>query len=204
MLVTLLAAVTGVVTPTAARFDCGRTVVVARFSNDRAVLRVGDRDYRLAQVQATTGARYYGRVDRKRDVDFATNGTGATLRIGRKAYPACLLADPPLGALARPVAAYRALGTEPFWNLTITGQQVRYEEPGAPPLTLALPPVRATFNGRRYEGQDILIDITRQPCSDGMSDRRYPERVTLTVRGRTLNGCGADAATWATIAGQAG
>lgn len=204
MLVTLLATVTGVVTPTAARFDCGRTGVVARFSNDRAVLRIGDRDYRLAQVAAATGARYYGRIERKRDVDFAVNGAGATLRIGRKIYPACLLADPPLGALAQPIVSYRALGTEPFWNLSVTGQQVRYEEPGVAPLTLALPPVRTTSNGRRYEGRDILIDITRQPCSDGMSDRSYPERVMLTVRGRTLNGCGADAAAWAKITGQAG
>lgn len=204
MLITLLATVTGVVTPTAARFDCGRTVVVARFSNDRAVLRVGDRDYRLAQVAAATGARYYGRADRKRDLDFAVNGSGASLRIGRKVYSACLLADPPLGALARPTVSYRAMGTEPFWNLTVTGQQVRFEEPGAAPLTLALPPVLTTINGRRYEGRDILIDITRQPCSDGMSDRTYPERVMLTVQGRTLNGCGADAAAWSRITGQAG
>jgi heat shock protein HslJ len=36
------------------------------------------------------------------------------------------------------------------------------------------------------------VDITHVECSDGMSDRTYHDTVTVTLRGRTLRGCGGD------------
>ena len=52
-------------------------------------------------------------------------------------------------------------------------------------------PARASTDGR-YVTPRITIDITRAECSDGMSDRRYPERVMVTVGRKTVRGCGGD------------
>lgn len=96
----VLAAVAGVVTPTAARFECGKTIVVARFTNGRATLNFEGREYRLGQVQTIEGARYAGAI-RRGQVEFWTRGEGATLRVGRKLYPTCVLADLPAGNPSR-------------------------------------------------------------------------------------------------------
>lgn len=86
--------------------------------------------------------------------------------------------------------AWFALGTEPFWSLEITDTRITYHDAERRRVAEANPGARPSFNGRRYVGQRITVDITMQPCSDGMSDRRYAETVRLTVDGRTLNGCG--------------
>lgn len=83
-------------------------------------------------------------------------------------------------------APYRALGTEPFWALTIAGRTLRLEEPGRTPRRV---------RGRRvagggYAGRGVRVTIRRGPCSDGMSDRTYRDQVTLRWRGRVLRGCG--------------
>jgi len=103
--------------------------------------------------------------------------------------PALLLAAP---ALASPGdAPYRAAGTEPGWMLTIDHGLIRYVgDYGRTRVTTAAPEARPSFNGRRFVTPRITIDITRGECSDGMSDRTYPERVMVTVGRRTVRGCG--------------
>ena len=86
--------------------------------------------------------------------------------------------------------AYRALGTEPFWSVTIADGQMRYETPDSRHLIVPAPEPRPTFNGHRYETARLVVDVTHQPCSDGMSDRRYADTVRVTADGRDLNGCG--------------
>lgn len=85
--------------------------------------------------------------------------------------------------------SYRALGTEPFWSVTIAEGRMIYDSPDGG-FTVPAPAVRETGDGRRYETRRITLDIWAAECSDGMSDRRYPETVRATVDGRTLNGCG--------------
>ena len=88
---------------------------------------------------------------------------------------------------------YRAIGTEPFWDLTIgrdmqftdRGNNVRVAEP--------TPPVRTGFAGETYAGRRLFVNIVHSRCSDGMSDRTYPDTVNVTVDGRAYRGCGADA-----------
>ena len=38
------------------------------------------------------------------------------------------------------------------------------------------------------------MNIVHAACSDGMSDRSYPDTVNVTVDGRPYRGCGANAA----------
>jgi heat shock protein HslJ len=50
--------------------------------------------------------------------------------------------------------------------------------------------ISRSFNGRRYVTRRLTVDITRQQCNDGMSDRIYADTVRVTVDGRSLQGCG--------------
>jgi heat shock protein HslJ len=85
---------------------------------------------------------------------------------------------------------YKAVGTEPFWALTIEGRTMRLEEPGRRPTVVARPVARPSFNGERYVTRTMTVDVTHARCSDGMSDRTYRDTVTVQVGRRTLKGCG--------------
>lgn len=91
-----------------------------------------------------------------------------------------------------PVAdAYFALGTEPGWALEITRDRINYTgDYGATKIMIANPGARPGFNGERYVTDRLVIDVTHGLCSDGMSDRRYADAVTVTADGKTVKGCG--------------
>jgi len=92
-----------------------------------------------------------------------------------------------------PAATYRALGTEPFWSLTLDGRQMVFTEANAPGVTIAEPLPRAIhgFAGDIYQGRRINLNIVHgQRCSDGMSDRVYQDRVQVRVDDRSFEGCG--------------
>jgi hypothetical protein len=44
--------------------------------------------------------------------------------------------------------------------------------------------------GEIYQTPRINVNIVHGTCSDGMSDRVYPDKVQATVDGRRFNGCG--------------
>ncbi len=88
---------------------------------------------------------------------------------------------------------YRAIGTEPFWDLTI-GQRLTFTDRGNNvSVSEVTPPVRNGIAGEMYEGRRLRVNIVHSRCSDGMSDRSYPDTVQVTVDGRRYNGCGAAA-----------
>ncbi|MGH6658585.1 MAG: COG3650 family protein [Sphingomicrobium sp.] len=97
----------------------------------------------------------------------------------------CMTAPPP------PAAPYRALGTEPFWNVLIDPVNITFIEPDAAPINQRTPTPINGFAGPIYQTPRINVNIVRnQQCSDGMSDRVYPDRVQVTVDGRQFSGCG--------------
>lgn len=85
---------------------------------------------------------------------------------------------------------YRALGTEPFWSVTIGVRRMVLTRLGERTVSVRTPAARPTFNGRRYVTRRITVDVTRTPCNDGMSDRRFPDTVTVHFDRKTLRGCG--------------
>ncbi|MEO7654181.1 MAG: hypothetical protein ABIS23_00670 [Sphingomicrobium sp.] len=92
---------------------------------------------------------------------------------------------------APPAPPYRALGTEPFWNLLIDPVNITFIQPDAAPVIQRTPTPINGFAGPIYQTQRIGVNIVRnQQCSDGMSDRVYPDRVQVTVDGRRFEGCG--------------
>ena len=116
---------------------------------------------------------------------------------------ACMTYPPPPPITPGPPGGvYRAVGTEPFWDLTIDpqrmiftdrGNNVRVEQP--------TPRVIVGFAGEIYQTPRIGVNIVHQPCSDGMSERSYRDRVELTVDGRRFNGCGGEAIAPSGLAG---
>ena len=97
---------------------------------------------------------------------------------------ACATPPPP------PPAPYHAVGTEPFWNLLIDERNLTFIQPDAQPITQPTPKVINGFAGEIYNTPRIHVNIVHVACSDGMSDRAYPDKVQVTVDGRQFNGCG--------------
>ena len=95
-------------------------------------------------------------------------------------------------ALAQPTGTYRALGTEPFWSLTITRQRMTFEDSEGQRVSVPTPePAYPRYIGRNYFSQRLRVNIrTTHNCSDGMSDRAYADEVEVVVDGRRLEGCG--------------
>lgn len=99
-------------------------------------------------------------------------------------------AEPP-SASAPPSDEYRAIGTEPFWAATVRNGQLSLERPSVE--TLRLPVVRSV--GRsviRYTGNGFSMSITHGPCSDGMSNAMWSDRVQIAFAEGTLKGCGGE------------
>jgi uncharacterized membrane protein len=84
---------------------------------------------------------------------------------------------------------YRALGTEPFWAVTVRGDRATLERPGRAPLPVI---VTLTQDRRamRYIGEGLTMTVTPGPCSDGMGDTLHADRVQIAFDEGTLKGCG--------------
>lgn len=93
------------------------------------------------------------------------------------------------------VAFYRALGTEPFWSLTIAGDQIEFQPMDGESLVASDVTARPSFNGWRYTSDTVSVDVTFAPCSDGMSDTVYKDTVTVLVGTTEFRGCGGGALT---------
>lgn len=95
---------------------------------------------------------------------------------------------------AIPPNRLRAVGTEPFWGARIDGRCVTYSHPENQSGTR----IWTRFTGSLengawtgfYDGQRFLLRTRPEAgCSDGMSDKRYPIAVSLTVAGEQRSGC---------------
>ena len=109
-----------------------------------------------------------------------------TILIASTALASCATVPPAVDP-----TAYHALGTEPGWSLTIDQRMMRFSGPsGVGPVAEATPRVIHGIAGEIYEGKRIRVNIVHGKCSDGMSDRVYPDSVQLGVDGKSYRGCG--------------
>lgn len=98
--------------------------------------------------------------------------------------------------LTRPV---RALGTEPFWSVELTGTEMIYTTPEPPEQRAPQPkPVvqgtTATYETKTAGGTPLSVTLVATECSDGMSDRTYPLTAMVRIGETSLNGCAASSA----------
>ncbi len=89
-----------------------------------------------------------------------------------------------------PPPPYHAVGTEPFWNLLIDEHNLTFVLAGQRPVEQPTPKVIVGIAGEIYRTARIDVNIVHAPCSDGMSDRTYPDKVQVTVDGKRFDGCG--------------
>ena len=89
-----------------------------------------------------------------------------------------------------PPPPYHAVGTEPFWNLLIDERDLTFVLSGQQPIEQPTPKVIIGVAGEIYRTQRIDVNIVHAQCSDGMSDRAYPDKVQVTVDGKRFDGCG--------------
>jgi len=109
---------------------------------------------------------------------------------------ACLAPPPPPPLTPNPPgSAYRAVGTEPFWDLTIDERQMVFTDRGNN-VQVAQPTPRVIVGvaGEIYQTPRLNVNIVHAQCSDGMSDRTYRDKVSVDVDGHHYNGCGGGAA----------
>lgn len=123
----------------------------------------------------------------------ACSPAGEPLPPPEDAVPAPVLAGVDL---AQPV---RALGTEPFWSLELTGTEMVYTTPEPPELRAPQPqPVvqgtMVTYETETADGTPLRMTLVATECSDGMSDRTYPLTAMVTIGERDLTGCAASVA----------
>jgi heat shock protein HslJ len=97
---------------------------------------------------------------------------------------ACAPLPPP------PPPPYHAVGTEPFWNLLIDEHNLTFTLAGSQPVLQPTPRVIHGFAGEIYQTPRINVNIVHVACSDGMSDRTYPDKVQVNVDGHQFSGCG--------------
>ena len=103
---------------------------------------------------------------------------------------ACLTQD----GKAVPANHIRAIGTEPFWGAKIEGRCVTYSHPEDQQGTRVWTKFSGTTDNGSWTGSlgghpFVLRTRPQADCSDGMSDKRYPIAVALTVGGEQRTGC---------------
>ncbi len=96
-------------------------------------------------------------------------------------------------------AHYRAIGTEPFWDVEI-GPNLTFTDRGneVSVVQRTPQPINGTA-GEIYRTPRLEVNIVHSQCSDGMSDRSYPDTVQVRVDGRQYSGCGAPIAFFSQI-----
>ena len=109
----------------------------------------------------------------------------SSVSIARAPAPASTIKEAPPSSETH----YRAIGTEPFWSVTVKGSIATLERPDKPPVHF---PIARTDDGRtlRYVSNGFTMTVTEGPCSDGMSDAIWADRVALSFGEGTLKGCG--------------
>jgi uncharacterized membrane protein len=98
--------------------------------------------------------------------------------------------------LAKPV---RALGTEPFWGVELTGTEMVYTaaeppEQRAPQPSPVVQGTTATWEAETADGTPLRVTLIATECSDGMSDRTWPLTAMVKVGDQDLTGCAASSA----------
>jgi uncharacterized membrane protein len=96
---------------------------------------------------------------------------------------------------------FRAVGQEPFWHLEIIqGKEMRFALDVGDLKAVTPVPARKTdprTDAQTYhavtEANDLLVVIEKKPCTDSMSGKTFPKTVSVTLNGKTYEGCGGPA-----------
>jgi len=179
----------------AAAYSCGfaegNQVEVAYHPGGAWVFLPG-RTVHVDRMRSASGAKYEGEGVvwwiKGREAMLETAGITATCTQNDSATP---WVDAKLRG-----ADFRAVGNEPGWHLEIHGDAGITLVTGYGTRTVRVPPVAPREEAARTvyhaetEAHDLTVELRPGPCFDDMSGARYATKVTVTVDGQTLRGCG--------------
>lgn len=102
-------------------------------------------------------------------------------------------ADAPASAAPGPDFSgdFQLVGTEPFWGGRIQADGLTLSRAGQPDVAAANAGVRVEGDAGVWGVGGLVFRLEPEPCSDGMSDRRYGYRAEATINGQVLKGCAA-------------
>lgn len=88
---------------------------------------------------------------------------------------------------------FRALGTEPFWNVAVDGKTITYTSPDNLEgvrfeATRDTDPGVLMMTGT-MEDQAFVLTVRKEACSDGMSDKSYAYSATVEIGDGEQKGC---------------
>jgi len=104
--------------------------------------------------------------------------------------PADAPAETPVQATASFDGDFKLVGTEPFWGVEIRGGQLVLQRPDAADVVTPRPAPVIDGQGAVWTSGSLIVRLTPQACSDGMSDRRYAYTATVKAGEVSLRGCG--------------
>ncbi len=105
----------------------------------------------------------------------------------RSTAPADALASAPPGPDFS--GDFQLVGTEPFWGGRIQADGLTLSRAGQPDVSAANTGVRVEGEVGVWAWGGLVFKLHPEPCSDGMSDRRYDYRAEVTINGQVLKGC---------------
>jgi uncharacterized membrane protein len=110
-------------------------------------------------------------------------------------------ADAPVSAPPGPdfSGEFNLVGTEPFWGGKIRADGLTLTRAGQSEVSATNAGVRVEGDVGVWGAGHLVFKLQAEPCTDGMSDRRYGYRAEATINGEVLRGC---AATPAELAAQ--
>ncbi|MBF8223636.1 COG3650 family protein [Halomonas sp. 328] len=91
---------------------------------------------------------------------------------------------------------FRAYGNEPFWNLAIDTQGLRFADPFTGlDVRTPLPEAEALAAGgsvyhAQTEAHDLRVEIRPETCHDSMAGAPFETTVSVTLDGQQFEGCG--------------
>ena len=170
-------------------FVCGDTPVSVGVLDDEMVMRAEDRDIRLEQVRAASGARYEAVSEPGTSV--WNKGEEISVTLNGRDLPDCVRVTP---AAMEP---YRARGNEPGWHVALDGDTARVvADYGEIELETERPEVAVVPGAYVFDmpGIDASLRIEEGLCHDDATGMPYPDAARLTLGTRELRGCGGDPA----------
>jgi uncharacterized membrane protein len=88
--------------------------------------------------------------------------------------------------------------TSPFWSATVTGadRTIKVVRPMRDDDHVVKSAWAGDANGGKFSGTtekdgDVVLTIERKPCKPGHNEPMWPFSGTITLEGRTYNGCAA-------------
>ena len=89
-----------------------------------------------------------------------------------------------------PEGSFHALGTEPFWAVSVANGRIEYDVMDGKRFSVPAPQRENAPGGWIWRTPRITVHVVVRPCSDGMSTRVYPADVKIAVAGMNWLGCG--------------